>query len=387
MVDVKLHDIGEGMHEAEILQFLVQTGDIVKNDAPLVEIQTDKMTAELTAPAAGTVTSIEVAVGDTVEVGDTILKIGEAEGEKESPPQDNSNPSEEAPEPVTTGAPSREEEMFTTSTTSPMRRVLAAPYTRKIARDHDIDIEKVQGTGPAGRVLDEDVYAYINESKNTESLAKFQTEKDSGTKQIQDSPEEKTPQMHTKEQRPFLHVSSALHSTSVDIQTLKEMCQQLDISLVAFLTKGVQIALKEYPQLNARINEEDKMVDYLTEYHLDVRRDSHVCTILDVNHQSLQHIEQQLSSVTRTEHYTFSISLTDSNSDLSNHMEGLAAALLVYPEEERPAVYKGAIEVRRFMDMSLFFDTRAVQAFEAATFLNRIKQLLENPNLLLVELV
>lgn len=140
LVEVKLHDIGEGMTEGEIVSYLVKVGDPVQSDQPLVEVQTDKMTAELPSPTTGIVKEILVNEGTLVPVGTTILII-------------ESGQTKHVQQEVTVSSNRNKVEKTN-------RMILAAPYTRKIARELGIDIEKINGTGPAGRITDKDVYNY-----------------------------------------------------------------------------------------------------------------------------------------------------------------------------------------------------------------------------------
>ena len=134
MVEVKLHDIGEGMTEGEIVNYLVKVGDRVSTDQPLVEVQTDKMTAELPSPCAGTIREIIVAPGETVQVGTSLIYL-EADRNQQ----------------ITETKRTTIEKGFN-PITNPNKRVLAAPYTRKIARDNNIDIAEVQATDPSAEL-------------------------------------------------------------------------------------------------------------------------------------------------------------------------------------------------------------------------------------------
>ena len=139
MVEVKLHDIGEGMTEASITCFLVKAGDIVQADDPLVEVQTDKMTAEIPAPRSGVVKQILLNAGEMVKVGTTLLILEEGEA----------------------GSQTVKPEL-------PVR-ILASPHTRKIARENKVNITEVTGTGPAGRITDEDVHAFLKAANASEA--------------------------------------------------------------------------------------------------------------------------------------------------------------------------------------------------------------------------
>ncbi|QQE79792.1 2-oxo acid dehydrogenase subunit E2 [Alicyclobacillus sp. SO9] len=166
MTEVKLNDIGEGMTEAEIMQILVEPGASVSVDEPLVEIQTDKLTAELPSPVAGVVEKIHAKVGDIVQVGNAVVTVSAAgetisEEHKTAQPSEGNSMGSRTNESAESGV--NDELMPFNSKTG---HVLAVPHTRKIARDLGVDIEHIQGTGPSGRVTEEDVYAFSAHPKS-----------------------------------------------------------------------------------------------------------------------------------------------------------------------------------------------------------------------------
>src|SRR5699024_540429 len=157
MTEVKCHDRGEGMTEGEIVRYLIAPGDRVKVDEPLVEIQTDKMVAELPSPAAGIIDSIHVEEGTVVSVGTVLLEIAGEErvpdsysraSKKDNSPEERTGDDANAQMIHTSASVSRDESQ--TSGKQPPKRIKAAPYTRKVARELDVDIEEVEGTGPSG---------------------------------------------------------------------------------------------------------------------------------------------------------------------------------------------------------------------------------------------
>ena len=167
--EFRLPDIGEGLTEAEIVRWLVAVGETVEADQPIVEVETDKAVVEIPSPYAGVVLSHGGTEGDVIEVGEVLVTIGEPGG-FEAPPSDQTEPTGghlpdpgPGPEPIvgtlseeaeTLTAPSRQDSELPTS-------VRALPVVRKLARDHDIDLDSVEGSGPAGRIMRQDVEAVI----------------------------------------------------------------------------------------------------------------------------------------------------------------------------------------------------------------------------------
>src|SRR5207237_6129635 len=167
-----LPDLGEGLTEAEIRQVLVREGDVVREDAPLLEVETDKATVEIPSPMAGRIEKIHVQPGQTVKVGQVLVEFGDAgDGKSTGGKQaaDTLDPTRKlAPEPPTVVAEGRARQVPTTA--APVARggpapaarsgpVPATPSTRRLARELGVDLTAVPGSGPGGRVTDDDVRA------------------------------------------------------------------------------------------------------------------------------------------------------------------------------------------------------------------------------------
>src|SRR3989441_4342721 len=156
-----LPDLGEGLTEAEIVKVLVQEGDLVQEDAPLLEVETDKATVEIPSPLTGRVTQIHVQPGQTVKVGAVLVTFDEEGGRGEAgregaPPLGTTLARSPLPAPSPTRAPSSP----TPPTPSHVGPVAATPATRRLARELGVDLRTVRsGTGPGGRVTDDDVRA------------------------------------------------------------------------------------------------------------------------------------------------------------------------------------------------------------------------------------
>ena len=157
-----LPDLGEGLVEAEIRTLLVKEGDLVKEDAPLLEVETDKAQVEIPSPFAGRVEKIHVQPGQTVKVGQPLVSFGDATGATAPPPA--------APRQRTPAAPVTEPKAPTAPATASTHTapapakvnggpVAATPSTRRLARELGVDLHGVRGTGPGGRITDDDVHA------------------------------------------------------------------------------------------------------------------------------------------------------------------------------------------------------------------------------------
>lgn len=460
MTDVKLHDIGEGMTEAEVIRFFVQQGDSVQMDDPLLEVQTDKMTAELPSPAAGVVKEIKADSGDMIEVGSTIIVL-ENENEQAEPkpqpaPEDNSTAETPAVE-------DDKEKTGTTMKTPKTNHVLAAPYTRKIARDYQIDIEQVEGTGMDGRVTEADVYASAKQPQQSGQpgvlpsqanskrpiaspaarkrarehgldLSQVQTRDPFGrirTQDIKEHREGSPVEENSATEIPFKgrrrmiaqkmtqsiftipHVS---HFDEVDVtnlfslkQSLKASHPQKNASVAAFFIKGLQKALQEVPIFNAKLDEGNEVIRLEKEYNIGLATDTEEGLIVPVIHNveqlSVLQIHEQMKELTQKakDNRLRSADMSGGTFTISNvgPMGSTGATPIInYPEVALMAFHKtkktpvvreqqgqDEIVIRQMMNVSMTFDHRVADGAKAVQFTNRFAEYLENPNLLLVEMI
>jgi pyruvate dehydrogenase E2 component (dihydrolipoamide acetyltransferase) len=160
-MNFKLPDIGEGITEGEILKWLVKEGDTVTEDQPLVEVMTDKVNVQIPSPRSGKVSAIKFKEGEIAKVGDTIMVIDDGSGEPavEEVPSQAKPPAESA----------STFQVAQVSQTPQAGQVLAAPATRRLARELGIDITTVKGSGPQGRITDEDVRKAVTGPKTASS--------------------------------------------------------------------------------------------------------------------------------------------------------------------------------------------------------------------------
>jgi pyruvate dehydrogenase E2 component (dihydrolipoamide acetyltransferase) len=236
--EFKLPDLGEGLTEGEVARWLVSEGQEIAEDAPLVEIQTDKTTVEIPSPAAGRVTSILVAEGEVVPVGTVLVVIGEDGAEPPSP---------------STAVVAEKPHRGSDPLQMPGARVRATPLVRKIAQELGVSLEAVSGTGPQGQVTEADVRA-------TADGVKGQTlNKDEGRRE------------KLRGVRRLISEHMARAHREVPPVTWVEECdfETLDLKLlVPTVLKAVALSLQEHPELNARL-EGDEIV-YLDRYDIGV---------------------------------------------------------------------------------------------------------------------
>jgi pyruvate dehydrogenase E2 component (dihydrolipoamide acetyltransferase) len=178
--EFKLPDLGEGIHEGEIVQVLISEGDHVEEDQSILEVETDKAAVEIPSPYAGKVSKIHVEPGQLVHVGDVLITFGEVEGAEAAaaPEEKAEGPAEEAERPgeeVEEGAERLAEEEAPEKETEPARErkgpVPASPATRRLARELGVELGRVPGTGPEGLVTSEDVRQFAEKGEEAEAKA------------------------------------------------------------------------------------------------------------------------------------------------------------------------------------------------------------------------
>lgn len=325
-MDFKLPDIGEGVHEGEITKWLVQPGDKVAADQPMVEVMTDKATVEIPSPVTGTVEELMAKEGQTIEVGKVLLRISEngKGGAKAAPAQaaapaktekvetpEKREPAKAAPpeksKPVESAEDRKrhEAEHITPADTQVQvlpANVLATPSTRKLARDLSVDLTNVNGSGPAGRVTKEDVrmayeghQAAAPRSSHPAPTPTAQAKSVPGTGSkavtpyVQRGALERIPlkgirkriaeaMAHSKHTAAhFTYVEEVDMSEVVKLrQSVKDEAEKRGIKLtyLPFIIKAVIPALKEFPYLNSSLDDEKQEIILKGDYNIGIATDT-----------------------------------------------------------------------------------------------------------------
>jgi 2-oxoisovalerate dehydrogenase E2 component (dihydrolipoyl transacylase) len=403
VLEVKLHDIGEGMTEGEIVNYLVKVGDRVITDQPLVEVLTDKMTAELPSPCAGTIREIIVKPGETVQVGTSLIFI--------EPDKEHQIISETISETIISNNPvAATIDKGIERIANPFKRVLAAPYTRKIARDNDIDIAEVPATDPSGRVTEEDVHQFIKTSRTLNGLAQEPVK-------IEEETPDEIPfrgirkEIAGKMMKSLFTIPHVTHFDEVNMTKLFEMREEMKkagyaVSVPAFFIKALTISLKEFPIFNAELDEENNRILLKKNYHIgfatETRNGLLVPVIHDADKKSIKDIHNELieltekaltGNLTRAEmqNSTFSMSNvgplgSTGATPIINYPE--TALIAFHKTKKRPIVNdQDEIVIGHVMTLSMSFDHRVADGSAAVSFTNRFINLIEHPYQLLLEMV
>ena len=406
MLEVKLHDIGEGMTEGEVLQYLVRVGEQVITDQPLVVVQTDKMIAELTSPCLGIVKEIRIEVGETVQVGTSLLCI-EADGAIGTVQSSQ----------VETGGVIEGKVMPSIkndekSSPFPFKRVLATPFTRKLARDNNICIEDVHATDPSGRVTEEDVFLFLKGAQS--KVGKVEEVRREAV--VHSIPDEipfngirkKIAEKVTKSLFTIPHVT---HFDEVRMTNLFMIREQMkaageSVSVAAFLIKALVISLKDFPIFNAELDEANNRILLKKNYHIGIATNTEsgliVPVIHDADKKSIKEINKCIKGLTERaiagklqsfemQNSTFTVSNvgplgSTGATPIINYPE--TALIAFHKTKKQPIVNEhDEIVIGHIMTLSMAFDHRVADGATAVAFTNRFASLIEQPHKLLMEMI
>jgi len=416
---IKMPDIGEGIAEVELSVWHVKVGDMVVEDQVLADVMTDKAMVDIPSPVHGRVIALGGEPGEVMAVGSELIRI-EVEGAgnlKESaqpaaPVQAAKPAPVAAPAPVVekTAAPRPAPAPQAPVARAPDERPLASPAVRKHALDLGIQLRLVQGTGPAGRVLHEDLEAYLAQGSSTPVKG--------GSSYAERHDEEQIPVIGMRRkiaQRMQEATQRAAHFSyveEIDVTALEELRVHLNekhgasrgkLTLLPFLVRALVVALRDFPQMNARYDDEAQVIHRSGAVHVGVATQSDVGLMVPVvRHAEARSLWDSAAEISRLA--TAARNGKASRDELSGStitltslgaLGGIVSTpVLNLPEVaivgvnkivERPVVIKGQIVVRKMMNLSSSFDHRVVDGMDAAQFIQALRGLLEQPATLFVD--
>lgn len=423
--EFKLPDVGEGIHEGEIIKFYVKEGDPIQEDDVVAEVQTDKAVVEIPSPVTGTVRKLNASEGEVIEVGSVFVVFDTEDGQ--GTPDQESEPAQAETAP---SEPEKEKEAPSRTPTS-SRRVKAMPSVRKKARELGIDLAQIEGTGPHGRITLEDLHNFtasptVEEPKAEEIVAQPDRKAAAGAKKetppVSFSPqgeEERLPlrgMRRTIATRMAQSKFTAPHVTimdEVDASELievrkwaKPLAEQKGIKLtyLPFVIKALTAALREFPTLNASIDTENEEIILKKYYHMGIATATEdglvVPVVKDVDRKSIFTLAEEIKDVVgRTRDRKASVEdlkgSTFTITNIGSFGGQFFTPIINYPEvailgmgkmADRPVAIDGEVVIRPIMNISLSIDHRLIDGDVAARFLNRVKELLESPKLLMMEM-
>jgi pyruvate dehydrogenase E2 component (dihydrolipoamide acetyltransferase) len=428
--EFRLPDIGEGLTEAEIVRWLVAVGESVEADQPIVEVETDKAVVEIPSPFAGVVLSHGGAEGDVIEVGEVLMTIGDlGEAPGEEPEVDP--PAREDPAPIV-GTLSGEAESLTPPSTQDEglpTSVKALPVVRKLARDHDIDLETIQGSGPGGRIMRQDVEALIDAPADVEPApVKEHAVHDEAVgaghgvsdehletpepERVQPSPPGDRQKLSRLRRTIAANMAKSWaeipHVTTfddVDATRLLEVRRALGerhdtkIPLEALVIKAVAPALDQFPEFNATLDGDD-LVYHATKdigIAVDTPDGLLVAVIGDADAKSVMDLAGEVRRLGEgaRERSLGPDELTGQTFTVSNigavgggHGTpivpyGTVAILSVGTARLRPVVYEEDLGIAPVMPLSLSYDHRVIDGAVGRRFMALVLENLEEPALFL----
>ncbi|MCA0979844.1 MULTISPECIES: dihydrolipoamide acetyltransferase family protein [Exiguobacterium] len=425
--EFKLPDIGEGIHEGEIVKWFVKAGDTVKEDDVLLEVQNDKAVVEIPAPVDGTVKEVKVSEGTVAVVGDVLISFdieGDAPAgeEEEAPEQPKAEEkTEDVKEDVKEDAP-RDVQLHKSE------RVIAMPSVRKYAREKGVDIREVNGSGDNGRVLKEDIDAFANgEAPSAEATTeKTDSVAPAAAAKTEIKPyESATPELETREKIRGIRkaISKAMvnskhtapHVTLMDeVDVTKLVALRKDFKQVAadqgvkltylpFVVKALTAAAKAFPTINASIDDVNEEIVYKNYYNIGIAADTDnglvVPVVKDADRKSIYALATNINELAGKaregklageDMKGGSITITNIGSaggqwftPVINHPE--VAILGIGRIAEKAVVKNGEIVAAPVLALSFSFDHRLIDGATAQNALNMVKRLLEDPALLMME--
>ncbi len=399
--DFKLPDVGEGVVEGEIVKWLVKEGDFVKADQLLVEVLTDKATIQIPSPAEGKVLKLMAREGSIVKVGESLIIIGDP---GENPPQTLVPPPTSATAVPPEKVSPRETEAEKTGAKSD--QILAPPAIRKLARDMNIDLAQVKGSGPEGRITREDVLAASKGAPQSAVAVAATISKPSA------GPEERIPlhgirriiaEKMAKSRHTAAHVT---HVDEVDMTELVALRQKMKpeaeasgvkLTFLPYLVKAVVKALRGHPYLNSSLDDEKNEIVLKKYYNIGIAaaapdglvvpvvKEADKKSIIDIAREIEELSEKARAGRLQLQNLqggTFTITNIGPfggvlSTPIINHPE--VAIMGVHKITPRAVVREGQITIREMTYLSLSFDHRVLDGAEAALFMNDVIKYLQNP--------
>ena len=431
--ELKLPDIGEGVVEGEIVQWLVKVGDAIEVDQPLVEVMTDKATVVIPSPRAGIVTATHGAEGDVARVGSVIVAIDNPTRtlepmEAPEAPRPASSSAKAAASRAPSAVPPPPASPAPGVATAPARRenarVLAAPATRRLARELGVELSSIDGTGPGGRVTSADVKARAEAASAPAepsrgfgpgpALAPPSSEPEA------DGVDEVIPVRGVRRKIWEAMARSAFtapHFTFVeecDVTELVAYRGKLNallessgtkLSFLPFIIKAVCVALEEMPQLNGQVDERNQAFVKRSGKHIGLAvAAEHGLTVPVIRHANRRSLFELASEVDRLARAVREQKITSADlggstftvTSLGKDGGLMATPIINHPEvgilgvhklQKRPVVLPDdSIGVRSMMNLSISCDHRLIDGHLGSQFLCRVIQLLEKPDWLVLKM-
>jgi 2-oxoglutarate dehydrogenase E2 component (dihydrolipoamide succinyltransferase) len=418
MTDIRVPTLGESVTEATIGKWFKRAGDAVAVDEPLVELETDKVTIEVPSPAAGVLSEIAAKDGETVAVGALLGQIQDGAGAA-APAKPAAKPEKASPAPAAAAAPPPPPPAAPPAAKPAPAAAPVPPSVRKLATESGFDVSTVPGSGKDGRVTKGDMMAAIERAAAAPMPVASAAAQLRAPAPADDAAREERVRMTRLRQTIARRLKDAQNTAAmlttfneVDMSAVmhtrnqyKDMFEKkfgVKLGFMSFFVRACVQALKEIPSVNAEIDGTD--IVYKNYYHVGVavgiEKGLVVPVVRDADAKSFAQVEKEIADFgRRAREGTLKIeemqggTFTISNGGVYGSL--MSTPILNAPQsgilgmhkiQERPVVEAGKIEVRPMMYLALSYDHRIVDGREAVTFLVRVKECLEDPARLVLEL-
>ena len=412
----KLPDIGEGVVEGEVVEWMVSVGDSVKEDDPILSVMTDKATVEIPSPTDGVVKSLVGEPGTILAVGQVCIEF-ETEGEGNTSADEPADEPEEvvaeveapapeptpAPEPVAAPAPAPVSKPTPVVVAAPGARPLASPAVRQRARESGIDLSGVSGSGPAGRITHGDLDSWKEAGSPVAAAGPSRTALTGVTEVPVIGLRRKIAESMTASYSTIPHFSYFEEVDITDLETLRVHLNasrtegQPKLTYLPFIMQGLVKALGENPVCNALYDDEKGVVSRHEAIHLGIATQTDRGLYVPV----VKHVEAQDIWTSASEMQRVSQAARDGTASLGEltgstftitslgRMGGLGATPIINKPEvgilgvhnavDTPVVRNGQVVIRKMLRLSSSWDHRVVDGWDGAVLVQRLKTLLENP--------
>ena len=391
---IDLPDVGEGVAEAELGEWSVAVGDSIEEDQVLAVVMTDKAAVEIPSPVDGKVLALHGDVGEVLAVGSVLIEL-ETKDTTNNPLSNNHHSNHQQ------------------SSKPHNNRPLTSPVVRKLAREHNIDLHQVPGSGKHGRILKEDFLAFLGQqTSKAHTIASVAT-----TAAIEDSQITTTKmagirrKIAEKMQQSKQHIPHFSYGEEVDMTALEAMRSSLNnardsdqpkLTLLPFLSKAIVKAIKHYPQMNCRYDDTTEEIMQYHPIHLGIATQTPQGLTVPVVHNMQQYnlwdCAQSIADISGRAKNGKTSPQEMSGSTITISSLGALGGIFTtpiinYPEVAIIGVNKlfdklvlenGEVVIHKCMNLSASFDHRVIDGAEAAEFIQTIKRYLENPALAII---
>ena len=418
---IRMPDIGEGIAEVELAEWYVKVGDVVREDQTLADVMTDKATVEIPSSAAGTVLALGGKVGEVLAVGAELIRIEvEGVGNQKAPTAGASAraappaamPAPAAPTAAPVAAPAASPVKAPVPAHNTNEKPLASPAVRKRAAEAGIELQAVSGSGPGGRITQEDLDAMAAGGANSPSR------KTSGSRYERRDDEQAIPviglrrRIAHKMQESKRHIPHFTYVEEVDVTELEALRARLNsqwadtrgkLTLLPFVMRALVLAVRAFPQVNARYDDEAEVVTRHGAVHLGIATQTEAGLMVPVVRHAEQHDlwvsaaevarlaeAARSGKATRDELSGSTLTITSLgalggivSTPVINHPE--VAIVGINRIVERPMFQGAAVVPRKLMNLSSSFDHRVVDGLHAAEFVQMVRGFLECPATLFID--